>query len=159
MVDRVRISSDVFKISRPGFDVDTASNEQLAFDGFAGKYNGIYMSGRVPYSPSTWTETFYSEQPFYFGGAYYRRTFTIPFGRTFNQPPQLIYALRVVTETALTCKPRYSYVYVDPTSFAFYGVVVSAATTTSDVTFYIDFRYGSTVGEFNWEFAYVVFQT
>lgn len=53
-INRLRVGLDgatpVFKLSKPGVNVDTASFGNLLFDMGYGVFSGILLSGQVPYS-------------------------------------------------------------------------------------------------------------
>lgn len=77
-------STPVFKLSKPGIDVNVASEDNLLFNMATGGYGGVFMSGIVPQSAFT-LGTFANP---YFVGSHYR--YEIPFGKTFSALPKVL---------------------------------------------------------------------
>lgn len=155
---RVAISISQFKISRPGYDVDAATPLQLAFDGFAGKYNGVYMSGVVAYD-SGWdyeTVTTYGTSGGILTGfsPIDRATKSIGFGKTFAQPPQVITAVRPIG-ASLSDGATYGYSAASPRTHC-----VGAVTGVDHLLLYIiRSSFGTTPAPLTFEISYVVFQS
>ncbi len=157
MVNRVWVTNGSFRISRPGYDVGYATPAQLAFDGFAGKYNGVYMSGVVA-NDASWTHIM-SGNPFCGGNTFERYYRDIFFGKVFAQPPQVIYALQPQGNPGWGATPRYSYCGIIGADTGYSGLIVGAMTYTDRLRLYIDWPYANQAGVSSWMIAYVVFQT
>lgn len=91
MTNRLRIQNIAgvpkFKMSAPGFDVDSATEAQTLFDISAANYGGVYMSGIVPQSSfaASTTANFY-------GLSNYLR-FEVAFGKTFTALPKILLSM------------------------------------------------------------------
>jgi hypothetical protein len=157
MVKRVEFSTNKFKVSRPTFDVDTAADENIAFDAFSGRYNGIYTQGTTRTDDGTWGSS--QTGNVYLGQAQFTRLFrTISLGKTFFEPPQIIYMLRQISNPGAGAFPRYS--HVRNATNGIVGTVAWASTTTTTINFRVDYpTFGTGGGATDWEFSYLVFQT
>jgi hypothetical protein len=159
-MQRIKISSTEFKISRPGYDVNTAAADQLAFDGFAGKYNGLYMSGVVAYDETwTWTDI---GNPFLGNYVVKIGTKEILFGKTFAQPPEVIVSIRPTGNATVGGKPGYSAQHHTPAGSNIDHMVNVGAATKNDRLIIYQNRSLDNLGDFysrDWEIAYLVFQT
>lgn len=87
MTERLKIqlsgANPIFKLSKPGVDVNTATYDQMLFDISQGVYSGVFMSGRVPISSFS-----DSTAPNYYGWSTSKR-YEIPFGKTFTAIPKV----------------------------------------------------------------------
>jgi len=159
-VNRIRLSNTQFKVSRPGFNVDTATPEQIAFDGFSGDpYAGVYLSGETNTEDGSWTTV--QTGSFFFPSAIsFRKIKTINLGKTFSQPPQVLWTLREIGNQTLGGYAKYS--HVANTGQAgnniIAGTTVWASCTTTQLILRVEFPV-SGIGITNWLMSYVVFQT
>jgi hypothetical protein len=155
-MNRIRISPTQFKVSRPGFNVDTADPADIAFDGFAGRYNGLYMQGSSEYDGSWSSET--TGNVFLGAFQFTRRYKTISLGKTFAQPPQVIVGIRPIGDDTVGSRPTWSAQY-NAGSGSFVGGVAGAFTTNTDLVLYIDTPDFGVTFSVDWEFNYIVFHT
>lgn len=103
MTKRIKISGGtppVFKMAKPGFDVDTAAADDMAFDISLGKMSGVYMSGIITESMLTTNGTD--------DRGTIMREYWVDYGKEFAIPPQFI--LHSITGTGSTSfvTPNYS---------------------------------------------------
>lgn len=117
MVERIKINPTSFKVSKPGYDVNSATGDQLAFDANNGySYAGIIFSGTEDFeaiSPATvdpWSP--YSTS--YTLNTTTRRRKDITFAskgitRTFSAPPGVIFMVKKKTWSGYAT-PSYCYV-------------------------------------------------
>jgi hypothetical protein len=156
-MDRIRISPAQFKVSRSGFDVDTAADENIVFDGFAGRYNGLYMQGTSAYDGS-WSSV--TQGNVFLGQFQFTRRYkTISLGKTFAQPPQVIVGIRPTGDDTVGSRPTWSAQYAGASAGSFVGGVAGAFTTTTDLVLYIDTPDFGVTFSVDWEFNYIVFHT
>lgn len=156
-MNRIRISPTQFKVSRPGVDVDVADPADIAFDGFAIRYNGLYMQGTSALD-GTWTSVT-TGNVFLGLFQFTRRYKTISLGKTFTQPPQVIVGIRPTGDSTVGCRPTWSAQVAGASGGSFSGGVAGAFTTTTDLTLYIDTPDYSSGFNLDWEFNYIVFHT
>lgn len=163
-VPRVIISPTRMKASRKGFDVTTATRTQTAFEvDFTKpaqdqlKYSGIFLKGTARTDTGPWQVSRITV-PFANGVQYVDRKFlTIPLGKTFAKPPQFLYALRNLNNTAAGAHQRYS--AIRGVTNGTIGTVVWASSSTTELTLRVEYdTFGTPVGSRDWEFSYVVFQ-
>lgn len=164
-VPRVVVSPTRIKASRKGFDVNTATRTQTAFEvDFAKpvqnqlKYSGIFLKGTARTDTGPWQVSRITV-PFATGVQYVDRKFlTIPFGKTFTKPPQFLYALRNLNNVAAGAHQRYS--AIENATNGTIGTVAWASASTTELTLRVDYdTFGTPVGSRDWEFSYVVFQS
>lgn len=91
MTNRLRIQNIAgvpkFKMSAPGYDVDSATELQTLFDISAANYGGIYMSGIVPEASFTASTT-----ANFYGLSNYLR-FEVALGKTFTALPKILLSM------------------------------------------------------------------
>ena len=153
MTKRIAIDTTKFKISQPGYDVDTASADHLLVDGFSSLYSGVFTSGSASYDGS-WTGGT-------IGGSYVSRVYKdIAFGRTFSQIPQALVAVRPVGATYFL--PRYAFCH-NNSGGSKVSQCVGAAVYADKIRLFYDYNFSlgiatsyGAVGS-NWEIAYMVF--
>lgn len=164
-VPRVIISPTQMKASRKGFDVTTATRTQTAFEvDFSKpaqdqlKYSGIFLQGTARTDAGSWQVSRITV-PFTTGVQYVDRKFlTVPFGKTFAKPPQFLYALRNLNNPAAGAYQRYS--AIRRVTNGTIGTVVWASASTTELTLRVEYdTFGTPVGNRDWEFSYVVFQS
>lgn len=159
MVKRVVISPTIFKLSKAGFDADTAADVNILFDGMSGDpYAGVYLSGTTQVNDGTWTS--FGVGNVYAGQLTYTRYLkTISFAKTFSQPPQIIWALLNYNNTALGAFDKYSNVNYANNFGSNYvtGLSTFASCTTTEALLRVDVPGSNSSG--TWRFAYMVFQT
>jgi|LauGreDrversion4_2_1035121.scaffolds.fasta_scaffold47317_2 hypothetical protein len=153
---RIAISSSGFRVSKPGFDVDTATVLNIQFDGYGTRYNGVYLSG-IAYSSAGWPS--YQIGNVYLGQVQHtRRYFDVSFSKTFSSPPQVLLAMRPAGDGSWGASPKYS--HVQSASNGLVGSCVTAACNTTRLRITVDSpTYGTGSGATNWDVSYVVFQT
>lgn len=160
----VNPAQSIFKVSRPGFDAETTSPSNIAFDGYSGRYNGVYMSG-VTTPADGWSFFNYVGAAYSLGNygttANATRVFKqINFAKTFATPPQLVYSLRRVGDRTAGAYPRFSQVTQFSGNNAYGGLGVWAHTTTTYLYLRMDYPQSNSIGApTDWEVAWVVFQT
>lgn len=90
MTKRLKIdvagTSPIFKLSKPGYDVETATDEEVLFDIAGGTYGGIFMQGIVPISSFTSS----TEGNFYGYSTYL--VYEVNFGKTFSKLPKVLFS-------------------------------------------------------------------
>lgn len=163
MAKRVVITPSMFKLSKAGFDADTAAAENILFDGMTGSpYAGVYLAGASRVDDGTWATV--SVGNVFAGQLTYTRLLkTINFTKTFSQPPQVLWTLQNYNDTAAGGYNKYSYVaYANNYNNNYVsGLAVWASCSTTALTLRVDFpNYGAgSAGIRTWNFAYMVFQT
>lgn len=168
-VPRVIVSPTKIKVSRDGFNVNTATPTQTALEVDLSapasnqlKYSGIFLKGTARTDQGPW-QTVTISQPqgsfLYTTGVYFmdRKYLTIPFGKTFSKPPQVLYSLRNLNNTAAGAYQRYSAIRAVTNGTT--GTVVWVSASTTELTLRVEYNtYGTAIGSRDWEFSYVVFQ-
>jgi hypothetical protein len=175
---RVKINSSTFKVLKKNesVDIDTATEDQLAFNGMASvPYPGIILQGTS--KTYDWAPAQASSPP-YINGYYnpfvtYRRVKTFSF-QTQTVAPDLLFMVRPLSDSSFAT-PHYSYLNefgsVSPSSPAYdggrdayyyllnswAGTAVWASTTTDTLTLRLDYVQHSS-GNLDWEFSFLVFQ-
>ena len=153
MVERIILNDTTFQISQPGYDVTTCTEQEIAFDGFLGPYNGCLMSGESSNGASGWTS--YTSNNSFLGLVPTTRYYLdIPFGYSLSAPPQVIYTVRP-TGGGLTDGAYPRYAAMNSAGLGS-GVACGAVTYVDHVMLYVDVANGF---GFAFDIAYVVFQT
>ncbi len=161
MTTRIAISTTKFNVSRPGYDANTATVDQLAFEAFGDNYSGIFLSGETAYD-GTWTGAVISPGSTF--GAYspYRYKKEIMFGRTLSVPPLCVYSVRPIGGTTIAARPRYTYSYWSGSSSQ--STVMGACTLTDRLILSIDTYRNPAIPTWfgppnglNYTFSYAVF--
>ena len=162
MVERIILNDTTFQISRPGYDVTTCTEQEIAFDGFLGPYNGCLMSGESSEGSTGWS-SYSTGNPFLSGAVVYRNYLNIPFGFSLSAPPQVIYTVRNTGGgLAGGAWPRFAAAN-NPSGAGYQTAVVCGAVTYIDhLMLYIDTPFEDIfTGTYGiaFDIAYVVFQT
>jgi hypothetical protein len=170
MTNRIKIDASAFKISKPGFDVNTATEDQLLFDGFnSAPYAAVLFSGveNVVWANrgnvSGWT----------FSGSGFTNDYrdaerwikVIPFAskgvkQTLTTAPEIIYMVKRSSGT--TASPSYSYaerMNIGTAASDWAGGAIWASTSTTALTLRMDKSIYSYNMPTDWVFSYVVFQS
>lgn len=161
---RVAIDTTRFKISKPGYNVDTAAGGQLAFDGFANPYAGAILAGTTSTNDGSWSTT--STSPFVWVNGGWNFNFnqatrvykSIPLPSTQTVPPDvIIMCMPIADQTYAT--PGYSHVnQYGSNADDWAGTAVWASTTNSTLELRVDFSTFGAGGIKDWKIAYLVFQ-
>jgi hypothetical protein len=137
--------------------VDSATLAQIAFDGMIGDpYAGVYLAGESSVNDGTWSTVTGTTG----GASFTRKLKTISLGKTFSSPPQVLWTLKDINAviTGGVCK----YAYVDTsgaeTSLYARGATTWASCDTTTLTLRVD-RPNTYLGNLDWIFSYMVFQT
>lgn len=173
MVRRIVIEGATprFRISNPGVDAATNTDpSQFIFDAFnGGFFHGVFLSGVIPISTANWTNTQIGSV--FFGQTQCTRlSYRVEFGRTFAQPPQIIYTMRPAGDTGWGATPRYAHLEaINGTAYNYAsnsyvpvtrtGTVFSAITGNSYADFFLEYVTTLQRGVTNWDVAYLVFQS
>jgi hypothetical protein len=163
-IDRVILSKDKIKISRDGYDVNTSTAPQTSFnvdfnsaDSNQRKYSGVFMRGTARTDTGTWSSVQISNRLMSGTQIVTRKYMTIPFGKTFSSPPQILYAIRDLNNLSAGAYQRYS--AIRAVTGGTIGTVVWVSASTTELTLRVDYNtFGTAVGNKDWEFSYVVFQ-
>lgn len=179
MVERIKISTTEFKVSRPGVNVNTAGANDLIFNALTtASYAGVILKGTS--STSDWSPAFATSPPvvpvgnnwFFNPFQTFRRMRQISFPEQ-TVRPDVIFMVRPLGDPSWAT-PHYSFLtdfgsstpasnltdtsgrrYYFPDSWA--GTSAWASTSTNTLTLRLDYVAFS-AGALNWEFSYVVFQ-
>lgn len=181
MVARIKISPTEFKVSKDGVNVNTATDDQLAFDAINNSsYAGVILQGTSRTDGAGWSTVATSPpavpigQNWYFNPFQtYRKSIAIGFPAQ-SVAPDVIFMIRPLGDPSWAT-PHYSSLnnygssapinglrdangrqYYNPDSWA--GTSVWASTSTNTLTLRVDYVQFSS-GMLNWEFAYLVFQS
>lgn len=161
MTSRIKVTTTNFKVSKPGFDVVSATPDQLAFNALDFGYSGVHVAGVVDYDAS-WSRGS-TPASVMRGYTAYRIYKDVPFGMTFSSPPLCLYSIRGTGITTDRARPRYSYGYNNTSLYA--ETSLGVCTFTDRVRFYIDTYRDPTIPVWiaspphglNYSFAYAVF--
>lgn len=169
---RIQVDTSTFKVSKPGFDVSTASDNQIAFNGFGQPYAGVLFSGVENSSDGTWSTSSVSgwvitsngfQNDYQGSNRIYKRISFASKGitQTLTQAPDVLIMLKRAASTGAGATPSYSYVQQSGTAASDWaGGAVWASTTTTDLLIRIDKnRDLANNMPTDWQVAYVVFQT
>lgn len=169
---RIQLDSSKFKVSKPGFDVSTATVAQTAFDADGFPYAGVLFSGVENSADGTWSSSAVSGwtigsngfQNDYQGSTrLYKEILFSQKGIT--QPltiaPDVVVMLKRSGSTGDGATPSFSRADKGGTADSDWsGGAVWASTTTTSLLIRIDRNTELTNSmPTNWQVAYVVFQT
>jgi hypothetical protein len=170
MTNRIKINAVTFKISKQSYDVNSATADQLLFDGFnAAPYAGVLFSGtesvvwssRSPvsgwtFTGSTFTNDFRDSERWLKDITFSSKGIT----QSLTSPPEVIYMVK--RSSGNTASPSYSYAERGTFGTAasdWSGGAIWASTSTTALTLRMDKSIYSNNMPTDFVISYVVFQT